>query len=183
MDREAFLEKVLEHYTGCYDIVRAEEAKMPLAATAEYHEHNVGYMLSRKAEMWSADRHEYVWFWSIPVLTEEVYTALYAQTLEAGTKRVDPDSGHMCSNIVAVFLCDRADEAALTALSRAKGRKMFMLGLKGWMEVHTAAAVMETSEVHGNRDARNEKTFLNSIFRPVRKRSSILKKISAVCSD
>ena len=45
----------------CYDIVRIEEQGNPLAVKAAFHEHGTGYLLVKKAELWTADRHEYLW--------------------------------------------------------------------------------------------------------------------------
>ena len=71
MERSELLEKVIQGYAPYYDIERTEDEQDLLRATAAYHEHGSGYLLSKKAVLYTADKHEYVWFFSVPGLTKD----------------------------------------------------------------------------------------------------------------
>jgi len=168
MDRAAFLDRVLAKYAGCYDIVRGEAGDI-LAAKCEYHEHGVGYALVRKAEMWSADKHEYVWFYSVPKLTADLYDKCYSEAFSAGMEKVKPEQGHMCSIISVVFVCDSAEPEAVEKVRRCKFRKDFKFGLNGWAVVHCSLVEVEPETVTVNGEGRNEARFFKSVLHPVRK--------------
>lgn len=164
--RETLLDHMLDRYSAYYDVDRCEEREAPLAARAAFHEHGTGYALIRKAEMWSADRHEYVFFFSVPHLTRALYEACLAQTRRLGEPLVDPVAGHMSTYLVAVFLCEDADPDALQAVKKCSIRKSFQFSLKGWMEVHTAAVDLGKDTVVGNAAGRNTVKFLKSLLHP-----------------
>lgn len=163
--RDSLLEKILDHYSSCYDITRPGEEELPLVATADFHEQQTGYVLIRKAEMWSADRHEYAFFYSVPKLTVDIFNELIAKTRALGEPKVNPESGHMSSNIVAIFLCDSADEAAVKALRKYHYRKSFRFSFLGWMELHTALVDLSSGEAFSNGAGRNNAKFLRSLLK------------------
>ena len=72
--RDTLLPRLLRSYAAYYD-VEPMEAQEPLVATAFFHVHGTKYVLSKKAELWATDNNEYVYFFSVPHLTEEDYTA------------------------------------------------------------------------------------------------------------
>lgn len=164
--RENLLDRVLDHYSVYYDVARCDASDAPLMARAAFHEHGTGYALIRKAEMWSADRHEYAFFFSVPHLTREIYETCLAQTRTLGEPLVDPVSGHMSTFLVAIFLCESVDSDAVKALKTCRIRKSFQFSLKGWMEVHTAAVDLGKDTVVGNAAGRNTVKFLKSLLHP-----------------
>ena len=166
LTREALLARVLKAYSPYYDVERCGEASAPLAATAVFHEHGTGYVLFKSAEMWSADRHEYVYLFSVPHLTKELYERCLAQARALGEPQINPVKGHMSSFIVAEFLCDSADADAVKALKNCRIRKSFQFSLKGWMEVHTALIELGKDSVTANPSGRNTAKFLKSVLHP-----------------
>ena len=171
MTRENLLERVCMAYGPYYDIVRCDEAEAPLMVRAAFHEHATSYMISKKAQMWAADRHEYAWFFSVPRLTMEVYEKCLAQVMEEGNPLVKPGKDHMCTALVALFFCDEADEDALKTLKKCHIRKSFQFSLKGWMEVQTAAAVLgKDGSVTANSAGYNLAKFLKNTLHPKVKR-------------
>ena len=63
-------------------------------------------MLVKKAKLWDADSNEYVYIFSVPELTKELYERCKAYAYEEGMKLIDPKPGHMYSYITPVFICD-----------------------------------------------------------------------------
>lgn len=170
MERTELLDKVLDRYSTWYDVSRCEEDELPLAATAAYHEHTSGFAVSKKVEMWSADRHEYAWFFSLSKLTAENYETCYMQALAAGEKLVDPKPGHMSTNIVIVFLCDSVDDDARQKLEACRLRKNFQFSFRGWMEVQTCAVDLEETVVYANKAGLGTQQFLDKFLHPQAKK-------------
>ncbi|MCR5664526.1 MAG: hypothetical protein K6G17_06580 [Oscillospiraceae bacterium] len=166
MERAELLDKILRVYAPCYDIEVIEQPETPLVAKAAFHEHGAGYVLSKRAELWRADRHEYVWFYSVPHLTEAFVRESLRQVVAEGEPLVDPKPDHMSTTLAAIFLCDDADEEALNAVKTCRIRKSFQFSLWGWMEVQTAAAEMGRAAVTGNTCARDTAKFLKNLLHP-----------------
>lgn len=177
MERTEALERILRSYAPFYDIERIEDAEGPLVAKAAFHEHGTGYLLVKKAELYSADRHEYVWIFSLPHLTEADFHKYVDQVVTEGMPLVDPKPGHMSTNLVALFVCEDADEEALTAAKKSRIRKSFQFSLRGWMEVQTVITEMRRASVTENLYAGNTAKFLKNVFNPQaeRKKSHLFK--------
>ena len=73
MTREEALDKLCHSYSGYFDVVRYEEPKGYLVAEAGLHIHSEKYVLVKAAKLWEADNNEYVYIFSVPVLTKEIF--------------------------------------------------------------------------------------------------------------
>ena len=166
MERSELLEKVIQGYAPYYDIERAEDEQDLLRGTAAYHEHGSGYLLSKKAVLYTADKHEYVWFFSVPVLTKELFQNCLDRVLAEGMPKVDPKPGHMSTNLVAIFLCDEAEDEAAAAAKKCRIRKSFQFSLRGWMEVQTVVVDLRRDAVTQNACAGNTAKFLKNLLHP-----------------
>ena len=168
LDREQTLERLLSAYGQWYDLTRVEDGG-PLVATGEFHEHGTGYILIRKAEMWSADCHEYLYVFSVETLTGAAFEQCLARARELGEPRVVPAEGHKSTYITVLIICDTAEESGLTALKKCRIRKSFQLSLKGWMEVHAAAVAARGNVIASNGDGRRTREFLKNVLQPRKK--------------
>ena len=119
MTREEALDKLCHSYSGYFDVVRHEEPKGHLVAEAGLHIHSEKYVLVKAAKLWEADNNEYVYIFSVPVLTKEIFEQCREQARVDGLQRIEPGPNHMCSYITAIFLCDTCEPDALRALRRA----------------------------------------------------------------
>lgn len=165
--RQELLQKILDQYSVWYNVKQYGPESEPLMAAAEFHERETGYMMVRKAEMWSADKHEYTYFFSLGHLDAMKAEACIAKARELGEPLIVPKTGHMCSNIVVVVLCDTADAEAVKIIRSYHYRKSFQFSLKGWMEVHTAVLEVGKASVIANGAGKNTAKFLNSLLHPV----------------
>lgn len=120
MTRSEAADKLLDRYAGYYDISPAGEGQAPLVATCDFHAHSEKYVLSRKAKLWEAGSHEYVFVFSVPHLTEDIFNACRDYAYEHGMAKVEPGPNHMYSYITAMFLCDTCEKAAKKALRRCR---------------------------------------------------------------
>ena len=93
MLREEALERIKKAYGYDYDIDKAEmesrtPTELPVYMTAAYHAHNAKYVLSRKAVLWEAGCHEYLYIYDVPELTEEMAKQCIEYAYEEGMKLV-----------------------------------------------------------------------------------------------
>ena len=114
MTREEALDKLCHSYSGYFDVVRHEELKGHLVAEAGLHIHSEKYVLVKAAKLWEADNNEYVYIFSVPVLTKEIFEQCREQARVDGLQRIEPGPNHMCSYITAIFLCDTCEPDATT---------------------------------------------------------------------
>ena len=112
--REELLERMLKGYQAYFDIERYEEREdaLPLMAHCRFYVHSEKYVLVKKAKLWDADSNEYVYIFSVPELTKEIFERCKDYAYEEGMKLIDPKPGHMYSYITPVFICDTCTKEA-----------------------------------------------------------------------
>ncbi len=152
MTRAEAVDKLMGRYAGYYDISPAQEEQAPLVATCDFHAHSEKYVLSRKAKLWEAGSHEYVYLFSVPHLTEEIYNSCRDYALEHGMAKVEPGPTHMYSYITTMFLCDSCD---------CRIYKSFKMAFWGWMDFHSGLAVLEEGKAFSNASGRSAAQLLN----------------------
>lgn len=150
LTRQQALEKLLNCYARYFDITPAQESEAPLAAELAFHAHTSKYVLSKKATLWEANSHEYVYVFTVPHLTHEIYKACEQLAYERGMARVEPGPNHMYTYITALFLCDTCDPAARKALKGCRYYKSYRLSYWGWMDFHTGLAELTTHKTASN---------------------------------
>lgn len=175
MLREEALTRIRKAYGYDYDLDKEEmesraSTELPVVMTAAFHSSNAKYVLSKKAVLWEAGCHEYMYVFDIPHLTKEQVAACTSYAYEEGMKLIHPQKGHMCSYISALFICDTCDKAAKKELRKCRYYKSFHFSLYGWMDFHAAAVVMGEEHTITNRSGRcMEKIMKNILFKRKRK--------------
>lgn len=162
--RQEALAKLLKSYESYYNIILADEGPKPLLARCEFYEHSQKYVLSKKAELWSADCEEFIYLFDIPHLTKEKYEECRDYAYEDGMKRLHVGPGHMYSYITPIFFCDSCDEDARKALKKCRIYKSFHFSLHGWMDFHTALAELGSGRVEANRNGRSVAKILKKVL-------------------
>lgn len=141
------LEKV---YSAYYDVEKIP-GEGPLKALCAYHSRDSQYVLSKKAELWAAENHEYLYLWALERLEEGSGEEIFRKVLTDGEPRIKPHSQHMSTYLTAVVLYENAAPRALEGLKKLKKRREFKLSLHGWMEFRIAAVDLSTGEISTNR--------------------------------
>lgn len=184
MNRDTLFERLVEGYTENYDFqpVDAEIQGLPLAGRASMHMSESGYVLTRKAQMWSADSDEHVFFYSMDTLTDELCAKGIMYAYDEGMKLIDPQKpNHMCTSIVAIFICNDADEEAISRIKECRLYKSFKMSLNGWMEFHAICATLSDEKVVSNRYGKDTAKFINELLHPEKRKKrsplSIIKKM------
>ena len=147
---EKAIEGLIKACAAYYDIEEIHDGT-PLKALCAYHMRDSQYVLVKKAELWAAENHEYLYLWDAEQLDTALVEEMFRRTLADGEPRVRPHSQHMYTYLTAVALYDSAQPDALERLKKLKKRREFKLSLHGWMEFRIAAVDLSTGEITVNR--------------------------------
>lgn len=147
---------LLDTLSAYYDIEPVKN-RTPLQAICSFHARDSRYVLSKKAELWAAEHHEYLYLYSVSHLDLETLRSLWEQMLEDGIPRIKPHIQHMYTYLTAVIFYETAEADALEQLKRFKRRREFKLSLHGWMESRIAAVDRSTAALTVNRAGRTLK--------------------------
>ena len=161
MTREDAVQRLCEIYQSTFDVQLCGEDELPLAAQMDFYAYSSKYVLSKKAKLWEANSFEYVYLFSVPHLTKEIYDACEKLAYDKGMARIKPGPNHMYTYITALFVCDSCDEEARKALKRCRLYKSFRMSYWGWMDFHTALAVLPEESVSTNRSGHSAAQVLN----------------------
>ncbi len=147
---EKAIEGLIKACAAYYDIEEIHDGT-PLKALCAYHMRDSQYVLVKKAELWAAENHEYLYLWDAGALDTAGVEEIFRRTLEDGEPRVRPHAQHMYTYLTAVALYASAQPDALERLKKLKKRREFKLSLHGWMEFRIAAVDLSTGEITVNR--------------------------------
>ena len=150
MTRQEAVDRLCDVYAGSYDVTRCDENEHSLAATMDFYATAEKYVLSKKAKLWEANSFEYVYLFTVPHLTREIYEQCERLAYEQGRARIRPGPNHMYTYISAIFLCDSCDPEARKSLKRCRRYESFRLSYWGWMDFHTALVVLPEESVATN---------------------------------
>lgn len=162
--RETAIARLLKSYQSYYNITLFEEEGTPLTARCDFFEHSEKYVLSKRAELWSADSEEFLYILDIPHLTLEAYETWRDYVYEDGMARIHVGPGHMYSFITPVFICDCCDEDARRALKKCRIYKSFRFSLHGWMDYHAAVVDLGKNRIDANRSGHTVAKSLKKIL-------------------
>lgn len=147
---EKVLEGLKKAYAAYFDVEEINDGTA-LRARCDYHMRDSQYVLVKKAELWAAESHEYLYLWDAGELDAGMVEEIFRRTVADGEPRVRPHKEHMYTYLTAVALYDSADPSALEQLKKLRKRREFKLSLHGWMEFRIAAVDLSTGEITANR--------------------------------
>ena len=173
--REQAVSRLLESYKTYYNITDCPSGPKGLRAVCEFYERSEKFVLSKKAELWSADCEEFIYLFDVPELTLSVYEECRNFAYNDGMERSHIGPGHMYTYITPVFICDSFQADAGKALKKCHIYKSFRFALHGWMDFHTAALEVGSNRIITNRSGRCvEKVLKNVLFQTQKKRRGFL---------
>lgn len=162
LTRAEAIDRLCGWYEGYFDVTRYDEPRDYLAAVCDFHVHSTKYVLTKKAKLWEANSHEYVYLFSVPHLTKEVYESCRDLAHQSGMKKITPGPDHMYSYISAVFICDTCDPEARRALKKCRLYKNFKWSYWGWMDFHTALVELLTGKAAANSSGKSAAQMLET---------------------
>lgn len=173
--RETALNRLIESYKTYFNIKLADNSNQDfLVAVCEYYKHTEKYVLSRKANLWTANCEEFVYLFSAEELTEEMFKQCRDFAREDGLKRACIGPGHMYTYITLIFVCDTCQEKARHALRKCCIYKSFKFHFHGWMDFHAAVFEVEGEKITTNSSGKCvEKTLKNVLLKNKNKRRKL----------
>lgn len=163
--RETAIKRLLESYRAYFNITMFEGEQYPLTAICEFFEHSEKYVISRQANLWTANCEEFVYLFNIEHLTCEEFERCRDFAWEDGQKRANIGPGHMYTYVTPVFICDTCQEDAKAAIKKSRLYKSFRFSLHGWMDFHTAVFEVASNQIVTNRSGKCvEKILKNVLF-------------------
>lgn len=165
--RGQIVEALESYYGAYYDVSKAEavDGGAPhLELRCDLHVSNQKYFLFRKNVLWEANCHEYVYIFSVPRLTEEVFLQCEEYTHAEGMKLVRPEPGHMYTYLTCVIIADETEPGAVRLLKKSRIHKSFRFSLRGWMDLHAVALDRSTGRTFTNRSGRENAKLFHKII-------------------
>lgn len=145
--RQEAMEKIIEVYSQWYILqkeptttsARVDNSVNPspeitLVHSGRMDEEEGAYLMSRRAMIWEAESHEYVYFFDGAHLTKKDVEKALEVSYERGMKCIVPGPKHRCSYIAAVIVADTADVDAVDYIKKYRNRENFKMSLHGWMD-------------------------------------------------
>ena len=175
---ESAAEKLLSSFHAYYNVKEYDEAEkekkgieLPLRALCEYYEKSQKYVLSQKAELWSANAEEFLFLFQTERLTLELFEKCKEYAFEEGLKLAHIGPGHMYTYVTPMFLCETCDDDARKALKKCRKFKSFRFSFHGWMDLHTAVLEVQNNLISSNAGGRSvEKVMKKVLFNSNKKR-------------
>lgn len=162
--RETAIERLLKSYKVYYNISMFSDEHTPITARCDFFEHSQKYVMSKKAELWSADSEEFLYILNIPHLTLALFEQWRDYVHEDGMSRLNIGPGHMCSFITPIFVCDTCDEDARKALKKCRIYKSFHFSFHGWMDYHVAVVDLGKNQIDANKSGHQTAKILKKVL-------------------
>lgn len=166
LPRQKLLARILDAHRACFDVEEHHEyAGRVFAGYAEYHAHGESFVLVKRAKLWEADMHQYVFFEAMEHLDAAGLEDLVAFMKTAALGKVEPKQNHMSSDIGLVLVADSISDAAAAQLKRTRFRKNYLWGLQGWSDLKLAAVDMHAQRVVSNGAGKDMREVLERALR------------------
>ena len=160
VSRTSMLAKLSDAYAVYFDAEPVDADVKCLAACYAFHSADECFVLSRKVRLWRTEINEFVYVFSVPELTADIYDECRGKALELGMKKIRPHIEHKSSFITALFICDCVTKEAAGAVRGTRHHKDFLFSLHGWMDFRAAALDLASGAVAVNRAGRDLTQFL-----------------------
>lgn len=157
------IERLLKAHEGYFDIKRDYQfGGRTFPGYGEFHSTASSYVLVKRAKLWEASAHEYLFFLDTLCLDQSYLDDAVGFIVEKGLEKVQLSPSHMTSYLSLVIIADRAEEEAMRAVRRMRFRKNFRWGLQGWADLRLAAVDLSAGLVETNAMAKELRATLEA---------------------
>lgn len=163
MTADNVLEKMLASLKAYYNISSSNDTEF-LQARCDYFEHAENFVVSRKANLWSADSEEFMYIFKVTSLTAEIFQSSLEYVEADWKNHAHIGPGHMYTYITPLFICDSAEKEAVKLLKKFRRYKSYRFSFWGWSEFHTALLDCSTGKIITNMSGRCVKKSLGRII-------------------
>ena len=141
-------QRLLRSFSSCYNIQLVEDDQTPITARCDFFEHSGQYVISKKAELWSADNEEFLY-----VVKYSASDTGALRAVERSCAGGRPWNASMWDQDIWLLILHRSSSAipvmktARKALKKCRIYKSFHFSLHGWMDHHTALVELSTGQI------------------------------------
>lgn len=145
------LDRLLVAHEAYFDVERAHEfAGMYFDGYAAMHANNSQYVLVKRAKLWEASSHEYMFFKIVEHLDAPTFDKLVEFMKTSALDKVVLEQNHMNSFLTLVVIATSMDSSLERRIRTIRFRKNFMFGLKGWSDLRLCVIDLAARRVHAN---------------------------------
>lgn len=161
--KEEVLATLLRAHEAYYDVEREYAfCGRQFPGYAEFHSHGEKYVLSKRAKLWEAEVHEYLFFCLLDRADQQSVFDLVDFVLGPGMQKVVLGPNHMTSYLTLVVIADTVDASVSKMVRRCRFRKNFLFGLRGWADLRLAVVGVENHTVYTNGQGKELKSTLRA---------------------
>ncbi len=134
------LDRLLAAHEGYFDVERDHAfGGCVFPGYAEFHSQASAYVLVKRAKLWGANVHEYLFFVLEDRLDAGAYhdAIAFMRTKALGKVQLVPD--HMTSYLSLVMIANAVDDDVWREVAHERFRKSYRWGLRGWADLRVAA--------------------------------------------
>jgi len=177
LSTDEYLQKLLFRYRANFDITKDYYLAGKLyPAYAFFSSYGEKYVLKKEAKLWAIKAFEHVLFLKEDQVTEETLKKIRdiidndAEPILVRKNEKYPEKDHMCSYLTFVILTEKTpDTATAKAIKRFSYDKGYLFNFRGHSEAKLAVVSMDEEKVCTNRNGRDLRSLLESIFAKERK--------------
>lgn len=171
--RQDIIDDLLDSYEAYFDITRYPNADVPVVALCEFYENSEKYVISSKAQLWSAHCEEFMYLFDVNKLDLDMFEQCKQYAYEDGMKRARIGKGHMYTYITPIFICNECDEQALHAIKKCRIYESFRFSLHGWMDFHVAVMEVKKDRITTNRNGKCVAKILKNVIYKEKRRIAL----------
>ena len=143
-EAENILGRLIRAHEGCFDIERPFSAgALEFDAMAQYHAQANRYVLMKRASIWEVSAHEYGLFKTLDCLDGGSLARITDTVRRSFIAPLDIPKNHMVTYVDVLLIACHCSLETRRQLQRIRYRKNLALGLKGWVDLSVALAVLE----------------------------------------
>ena len=149
--KEDVLNGLLRSHEAYFDVSRDYAyAGRSFAGYAEFRSHSEQFVLVKRAKLWEADAFEYIFFDVVDTVDSAWADEAFRFMTTEAIGKVDPRENHMMSFVSLVAIADSVTDDARARIRKARFRKNFKLGFRGWVDLRMAAIDLSAMDVATN---------------------------------
>lgn len=176
MEREVYLDRLLAKFSGSFNIYMPYQIDgIEYKAYAYFYTHQEKYVLTKSANLWSADSYEHVLFIDAEVIDEQVLEraksviADYFEPVLVRKGEKYPGKNHMYSYLTVVFVGNHfLDSKLASQIKRYRFEKGYQFSIRGYSTGRMIAVTMDDEKVFTNGAARKSQKVFKAVFDEVR---------------
>lgn len=150
------LSRLIDAHRQYFDIVEPfDYAGQSFEARGEFRTAGSRYVLVKRAKLWEVNSRELLFFKAYDSFDTQELRQVISFMQEEAVGMVNPGPNHMFTNLTWLAVCSKATDEAVRELSRARFRKNFAWGFRGWSDMRLAMVDLAHERIVTNRAAKD----------------------------